>query len=38
VTAVQVTPSNHPAEWQNEWEERERENKRIDAKTLVAAE
>ena len=39
VTAVQVTPSNHPAEWQTEWEERERENKRIaDKKTLVAAE
>jgi formate dehydrogenase major subunit len=38
VTAVQVTPSNQPAEWQNEWEERERENKRIAEKTLVAAE
>jgi len=38
VTAVQVTPSNQPAEWQTEWEERERENKRIDDKPLVAAE
>jgi formate dehydrogenase major subunit len=37
VTAVQVMPSNQPAEWQTEWEERERENKRI-AKPLVAAE
>ncbi len=38
VTAVQVTPSNRPSEWQDEWEERERENKRIGDKTLVAAE
>jgi formate dehydrogenase major subunit len=38
VTAVQVTPSNQPAEWQTEWEERERENKRIDDKPLIAAE
>ena len=38
VTAVQVTPSNQPSEWQNEWEERERENKRIGDKPLVAAE
>ncbi len=37
VTAVQVNPSNQPAEWQTEWEERDRENKRI-AKPLVAAE
>jgi formate dehydrogenase major subunit len=37
VTAVQVMPSNQPAEWQTEWEERERENKRI-GKPLVAAE
>ena len=37
VTAVQVTPSNHPSDWQNEWEERERENKRVE-KPLVAAE
>jgi formate dehydrogenase major subunit len=37
VTAVQVTPSNRPAEWQTEWEERERENKRI-AEKLIAAE
>ena len=29
VTAVQVTVSNHPSEWQEEWEEREIENKRI---------
>jgi formate dehydrogenase major subunit len=38
VTAVQVTPSNRPADWQTEWEERERENKRIAEKPLVAAE
>ncbi len=37
VTAVQVMPSNQLAEWQTEWEERDRENKRI-AKPLVAAE
>ena len=29
VTAVQVTVSNHPSEWQEEWQEREVENKRI---------
>ncbi|MBN9248794.1 MAG: formate dehydrogenase subunit alpha, partial [Hyphomicrobium sp.] len=29
VTAVQVTVSNHPSEWQEEWQERELENKRI---------
>ncbi|SFV27711.1 formate dehydrogenase alpha subunit [Hyphomicrobium facile] len=29
VTAVQVTVSNHPSEWQAEWQEREVENKRI---------
>ena len=38
VTAVQVTPSNQPAEWQTEWEERERENKRVEDKPLIAAE
>jgi formate dehydrogenase major subunit len=38
VTAVQVTPSNQPSEWQKEWEEREEENKRIAAEPLVAAE
>jgi len=38
VTAVQVRPSNQPAEWQTEWEERDRENKRIAVKPLVAAE
>jgi formate dehydrogenase major subunit len=38
VTAVQVTPSNHPSEWQKEWEEREEENKRIAAEPMVAAE
>ncbi|HET6321437.1 MAG TPA: formate dehydrogenase subunit alpha [Hyphomicrobium sp.] len=37
VTAVQVTPSNRQSEWQDEWEERDRENKRIE-KPLVAAE
>jgi hypothetical protein len=31
-------PSNQPAEWQTEWEERERENKRVEAKPLIAAE
>ena len=29
VTAVQVTVANHPSEWQEEWETREVENKRI---------
>ena len=29
VTAVQVTASNHQSEWQEEWEVRESENKRI---------
>jgi formate dehydrogenase major subunit len=38
VTAVQVTVSNQPSEWQKEWEEREEENKRIAVKPLVAAE
>jgi formate dehydrogenase major subunit len=38
VTAVQVTVSNQPSEWQKEWEEREEENKRIAPKPLVAAE
>jgi formate dehydrogenase major subunit len=37
VTAVQVTLSNQPSDWQKEWEEREEENKRIAAK-MVAAE
>jgi len=37
VTAVQVTPSNRQSEWQDEWEERDRENKRIE-KPLMAAE
>ncbi len=31
VTAVQVTKSNRPSEWQEEWETREEENKRIAA-------
>ena len=38
VTAVQVMPSNRPSEWQTEWEERERQNKRIAETSLVAAE
>ena len=38
VTAVQVTLSNRPSDWQKEWEEREEENKRIAVKPLVAAE
>ncbi|WP_395689024.1 formate dehydrogenase subunit alpha [Aestuariivirga sp.] len=37
VTAVQVTLSNQPSDWQKEWEEREEENKRI-ASGMVAAE
>lgn len=32
VTAVQVTVANHPSVWQEEWETREVENKRIGAK------
>ncbi len=31
VTAVQVTKSNQPSDWQEEWENREEENKRIAA-------
>ena len=31
VTAVQVNPSNHPSEWQKEWEDREDMNKRVAA-------
>ncbi len=31
VTAVQVTKSNQPSDWQEEWESREEENKRIAA-------
>ncbi|MDE2383062.1 MAG: formate dehydrogenase subunit alpha [Alphaproteobacteria bacterium] len=31
VTAVQVTPSNHPSAWQKEWEDREENNKRVAA-------
>jgi formate dehydrogenase major subunit len=38
VTAVQVTLSNQPSDWQKEWEEREEENKNIAVKPLVAAE
>jgi formate dehydrogenase major subunit len=38
VTAVQVTLSNQPSEWQKEWEDREEENKRIGVRPLVAAE
>jgi formate dehydrogenase major subunit len=38
VTAVQVTVSNQPSDWQKEWEEREEENKKIAEKPLVAAE
>ena len=33
VTAVQVTLSNQPSEWQKEWENREDENKRIEVET-----
>jgi formate dehydrogenase major subunit len=38
VTAVQVTPSNQPSDWQVEWEQRESEHKRVAVKPLVAAE
>jgi formate dehydrogenase major subunit len=38
VTAVQITLSNQQSEWQKDWEIREDENKRIEAKPLVAAE
>jgi len=38
VTAVQVSKSNQPSDWQNEWHEREAQNKRIGPKTLEAAE
>jgi formate dehydrogenase major subunit len=38
VTAVQVTLSNRQSDWQDEWAEREQENKRIEAKPLIAAE
>ena len=38
VTAVQISKSNQPSEWQNEWHTREQENKRIGAVKLAAAE
>lgn len=38
VTAVQVTVSNQPSDWQAEWEQRENEHKRVAIKPLVAAE
>ena len=38
VTAVQVTVSNHPSEWQEEWGVRDVENKRISTKKLEPAE
>jgi len=39
VTAVQVTPSNQPSDWQSEWTSRNIENKRIDTeKKLEPAE
>ena len=37
VTAVQVTPSNGPSEWQEEYEELTRQARRI-AEPLIAAE
>ena len=37
VTAVQVSPSNGPSEWQEEYEELTRQSRRI-AERLVAAE
>jgi formate dehydrogenase major subunit len=33
-----VTLSNRPSDWQEEWEQRDHENKRIAVKPLVAAE
>ncbi len=38
VTAVQVTVSNHPSDWQAEWNVRNKENKRIGVKELEPAE
>ena len=38
VTAVQVTPSNQPSDWQKEWEQRESEHKRVEDKPMIAAE
>ena len=35
VTAVQVTIANRPSEWQEEWEVREHENKRIGSKKVL---
>ena len=36
VTAVQVTLSNQPSKWQEEWEERERDYKRVALPTVAA--
>ena len=38
VTAVQVSLSNQPSDWQTEWEGREKDNKKVAAQPLVAAE
>jgi formate dehydrogenase major subunit len=38
VTAVQVSLSNQPSDWQTEWEGREKDNKKVAARPLVAAE
>ncbi|MEQ1669347.1 MAG: formate dehydrogenase subunit alpha [Hyphomicrobium sp.] len=38
VTAVQVTTSNQPSDWQAEWKTRNEDNKRIAVKTLEPAE
>ena len=38
VTAVQVTVSNHPSNWQAEWTVRNKENKRVGGKSLEPAE
>ena len=38
VTAVQVSRSNRPSDWQKEWEVRENEHKRVAIAPLVAAE
>jgi formate dehydrogenase major subunit len=38
VTAVQVSRSNRPSDWQMEWEARESDNKRVAVAPLIAAE
>ncbi|MGE4247655.1 MAG: formate dehydrogenase subunit alpha, partial [Parvibaculaceae bacterium] len=38
VTAVQVSRSNMPSDWQKEWEVRENEHKRVGVQPMIAAE